>query len=263
MPASLRGTEPPAGWGLLDANGDLVPTAELRALFEYYLAALGEESLGQLVARIKSALADLPEPARSQAGETLARYLDYKLAVGDLEASATTGEPETWLQQLRDLRRSHLGGATAEAFFAADEAVDRFQLERRRILADASLNDEQRKNLLARAEAALPDGLRQARAQASRFENYHQARAALADDPAALQAYRESEFGAEAAEALARVEREQADWDRRWQAYRSAVTQLESAGLAAPEREAAIQRLRDEHFQGAEKVRAEALDSLQ
>ncbi|WP_318998045.1 lipase secretion chaperone [Marinobacter sp.] len=266
-PASLAGTEVPAGWQVLDANGHLVATPELRALFEYYLAALGEESLAQLVTRIRSALAVLPEPARSQARETLARYLDYKLAVSELEDAAGAGaiadDPEVWLQRLRDLRRSHLGGATAEAFFAADEAVDRFQLERRRILAAEGLEEAERQRLLARAEAALPEPLRQARAEASRFSDYQQARSELADDPAALQAYRESEFGVEAAAALARVEQEQADWERRWQAYRKAVSALDTSGLAPPEQAAARQRLRSEHFQGAERVRAEALDSLQ
>lgn len=269
LPDSLQGTEQPSGWTLLDANGDLVATPELRALFEYYLAALGEESLPQLVVRIESALDLLPEPARAQAREILARYLDYKLAVGEMEAGAGAAlsgdadELESWLRQLRDLRRSHLGGAAAEAFFAADEAVDRFQLERKRILADTRLDQEQRQHLLAKAEAALPDGLRQARSQTRRFQDYQQAKAALADDPAALQAYREAEFGVEAASALAQVEQEQAAWEQRWQAYRKAVNQLNGAGLAAPELEDAVQRLRNEHFQGAEKIRAEALDSLQ
>ncbi len=265
-PESLRGTEPPSGWEVLDASGNLVATPALRALFEYYLAALGEETLAQLVGRIEDALAGLPEPARSQARETLARYLDYKLAVSELEAQAghsgVTDDPESWLQQLRDLRRSHLGGATAEAFFAADEAVDRFQLERRRIMADPELDPDRRAQLLARAEAALPEPLRQARRQADRFNDYRRASEQLANDPAALQAYREAEFGAEAAAALAQLEREQAEWNQRWQAYSQAAAQLDNAGLAEVDRQAARERLRNEHFQGAERLRAEALDSL-
>ncbi len=59
MPASLAGTSVPGGWAETDANGSLVPTPQLRQLFEYYLAALGEETLPQLVARIEQALARL------------------------------------------------------------------------------------------------------------------------------------------------------------------------------------------------------------
>ena len=87
MPASLAGTSVPGGWAETDANGSLVPTPQLRQLFEYYLAALGEETLPQLVARIEQALARLEEPARSEALDTLGDYLDYKLALGDLEAT--------------------------------------------------------------------------------------------------------------------------------------------------------------------------------
>lgn len=265
LPASLAGTEEPGGWLTVDGNGDLLPTPALRALFEYYLAALGEETLAQLVTRIENALAALPQPARDQARETLARYLDYKLAVGELEAGVGDGTdagPEARLVQIRNLRRQYLDAATAEAFFAADEAVDRFQLERRRILADASLDPGQRQARVAAAEAALPEPLLEARREAGRFQDYQRAREQLADDPAALAAYREARFGADGARALARVEQEQADWDRRWQAYREAVTRLEVAGLAAPEHEAAIRRLRQEHFSGSERLRAEALDSL-
>ena len=81
MPASLAGTSVPGGWDKTDANGSLVPTPQLRQLFEYYLAALGEETLPQLVARIEQALARLEEPARSEALDTLGAYLDYKLAL--------------------------------------------------------------------------------------------------------------------------------------------------------------------------------------
>ena len=87
LPASLEGTSVPGGWAETDVNGSLVPTPHLRQLFEYYLAALGEETLPQLVARIEQALARLAEPARSEALDTLGDYLDYKLALGDLEAA--------------------------------------------------------------------------------------------------------------------------------------------------------------------------------
>ena len=67
LPASLAGTSVPEGWARTDRLGNLIPTPHLRQLFEYFLSALGEESLQQLVARIQAALSVLDEPARSQA----------------------------------------------------------------------------------------------------------------------------------------------------------------------------------------------------
>ena len=270
LPASLEGTVLPTGWRQLDGQGNLVPTAELRALFEYYLAALGEESLGQLVARIELALAGLSEPARSQARAILGSYLDYKLAVSELEvreqvnsASFDPAELSRRLQAVHDLRRNMMDSRTAEAFFASDEALDRFQIERLQIGRNDDLSPSEKQAEIARAEATLPAPLREARAETAKFQEYQRMRPELSGNPEALQRYREEKFGPEAARKLAEVEASQETWNRRWQAYRADVARIEAAGLAAPEREAAINRLREQHFTGPEKVRAEALDSLE
>ena len=268
-PASLEGTDVPSGWGQTDANGSLVPTPQLRQLFEYYLAALGEETLTELLARIQSALSALPEPARSEATHILGAYIDYKLELGDLEAASgevATLNPDAMTQQLaeiRSLRRQWLDAETADAFFAMEEAVDDFQLAQMRIRADQSLSDEARAEQLLAAEQALPPPIREARQQTRKFSEYQQVRAQLSDDPEALQAWRKDAFGAEAAGRLAQVEADQQEWDQRWQSYQQQRAELESLGLAGPEREAAIRRLREQFFSGPERYRAEALDSIQ
>ena len=268
LPASLEGTSVPGGWTETDSNGSLIPTPQLRQLFEYYLAALGEESLPQLVARIEQALARLEEPARSDAMAILRNYLDYKLALGELEASngnAAAPGPEEMQQQLseiRALRRIWMDAQTAEAFFASDEAIDRFQVEQLRIRTDDSLSDEERGQALALAERALPEPIREARRETRKFTDYHKARVEFADDPEALSAWRQAHFGEEAARRLAQADVEQQAWDNKWQAYSEDLAELERLGVAGPEREAAIDALRDRYFEGAEKLRAEALDSI-
>ena len=268
MPASLAGTSVPGGWDKTDANGSLVPTPQLRQLFEYYLAALGEETLPQLVARIEQALARLEEPARSEALDTLGDYLDYKLALGDLEATyghdATTNaeDMQRRMAEIRALRRTWMDAQTADAFFATDEAVDQFQVEQLRIRTDPSLSEREREQALAKAEKALPEPLRQARQETRKFTDYQRARSEFADDPDALRAWRKERFGAEAARELEKVEVEQQAWEAKWQSYSQDLAKLGDMGLAGPERKAAIDALRDDYFEGAEKLRAEALDSL-
>lgn len=268
LPASLEGTSLPGGWAKTDSNGSLVPTPQLRQLFEYYLAALGEETLPQLVARIEQALARLEEPARSEAMATLGNYLDYKLALGDLEVtygnatSLDANEMQQRMAEIRALRRTWMDAQTADAFFASDEAVDQFQVEQLRIRTDESLSDEAREQALERAEQALPAPIREARRETRKFTDYQQARSQFADDPEALRAWREERFGDEAARQLEKVEAEQRAWDNKWQSYNEALRELDDLGLAGPEREAAVDSLRDEYFEGAEKLRAEALDSI-
>jgi lipase chaperone LimK len=268
LPASLAGTSVPDGWAQTDRLGNLVPTPHLRQLFEYFLSALGEESLQQLVARIETALSALEEPARSQALATLGNYLEYKLAVSELEqsygemAGLGVGEMQRRMAEIQALRRTWLDADTADAFFADDEAVDRFQIEKLRITSDDSLTDEQKAEALRQAESSLPEPLRKAREETRRFADYEQVRRELADDPGALAAWRQEAFGDAAADRLARLEEEQKDWDRRWKAYASERDRLLSSGLAEPERQEALERLRASHFNETERVRAQALDSI-
>lgn len=268
LPDSLAGTSVPAGWARVDSTGALIPTPELRQMFEYYLSALGEESLQQLVTRIENTLATLDEPARSQALETLGAYLDYKLAVSDLEEAyrgagqLTPAQVQQRMDKVHALRRTWLDNTTAEAFFAQDEAIDRFQMEQMRITQNASLTDEQRQAAITRAESALPEPIREAREQTRRFTEYEQAREQYADDPAALKAWRQEAFGAEAAGRLAELDKKQSAWDKRWKTYSDERETLMSSGLAGPDLETALDRLRARHFSGNEQIRAQALDSI-
>lgn len=269
QPPSLGGTTEPGGWGKTDRFGNLIPTGELRQLFEYYLSALGEETLPQLVARIRLALSVLEEPAKGQALDTLGRYLDYKLALSDLEAAygdaGTSGpnEIERRMAEIQALRRTWMDADTAEAFFADEEAIDRYQLKKLSIGRDQDLIDQQREEALAEAEMDLPEPVRQARQDTRKFSRYEQAREALANDPEALRAWRQKEFGDEAAQRLADLDAEQKDWSRRWQSYAKERDALKASGLAEPEREEGLARLREKYFSETERIRAKALDSVQ
>ncbi|WP_246123462.1 lipase secretion chaperone [Marinobacter maritimus] len=268
-PASLAGTSEPGGWAKTDRFGNLVPTGELRQLFEYYLSALGEEALPQLVVRIRLALSVLDEPARGQAIDTLGRYLDYKLALADLEAAyGDTGaggsdEIQRRMAEIQALRRTWMDADTAEAFFADEEAIDHYQLQKRNLEEDESLTEQEREDALAEAEMALPEPVRLARQETRKFSRYEEARETLANDPEALRAWRQEEFGDQAAQRLEELDAEQKDWKQRWQSYAKERDALKASGLAAPEREEGLARLREKYFSETERIRAKALDSIQ
>ncbi|MFO7528689.1 MAG: lipase secretion chaperone [Marinobacter sp.] len=114
------------------------------------------------------------------------------------------------------MRRTWLDANTADAFFADEEAVDRFQMEKLRITRDQSLTEEPRAEALRRAESSLPESLRKAREETRQFTQYEQVRQELADDPQALRVWRQKAFGAEAVDRLAQLDKELEQWDERW-----------------------------------------------
>ena len=64
----------------VNASGDLIVDEDVKYLFEFYLSAVGEESLEQTLNRVHFALAEqLQPPALDQARSLLKRYIDYKI----------------------------------------------------------------------------------------------------------------------------------------------------------------------------------------
>ena len=70
----------------------------LLRLFEFYLLALQDESVTQVLARIHHELtSQLQQPALNQARELLQRYIDYRLALQGLPALAEDRVYQLWL----------------------------------------------------------------------------------------------------------------------------------------------------------------------
>src|SRR3546814_4094623 len=74
LPTSFKGTQVD-GQFRLDEAGNLLIGAELRHLFDYFLAAAGEEPLKNSIERLRRYIvAELPQPAQSQASAVLTHY---------------------------------------------------------------------------------------------------------------------------------------------------------------------------------------------
>lgn len=271
LPHSLAGTTAPGGWAQV-RDGQLVPTPALRELFEYYLSALGEESLATITGRIRQALSVLPEPARGQALTILVHYLDYRLALGQLGSDGelpalSLQHPRTLsirLQQLDELRQDKLGPVVTDAFFGREEALNRYTLAQLRIRQDTGMTSAQKSVALAAARAQLPESVQRDRRQTLKFEHYRQRLSQLRRDganQARIQALREQTFGAEAASRLAALDRRRADWHRRWTAYRQAEARLRKSGLSPQARSDQLEQLRERYFKDAEMARVRALDA--
>ncbi len=270
LPESLRGTEIDGGL-TVDANGNFIPTPDAIALFDYFLAARGEESEAVIRARIIALIRGrLDGDAMTDAGALLDTYLGFRDELRRLAAaSEAPSDPEQRLQWLRELRRKHFGEAVAESLFGAGEEVARIDLERRRIALDSSIEPQERRERLDALDEQLPDSVRAARRSASapkRAQDEIEALRQAGGSDAEIFALREQRFGREAAERLAGFDAARESWEERLEIYQAERDQLLSRAyvseLSAGEREGALESIRREHFDGYELERVRALDRL-
>jgi lipase chaperone LimK len=266
LPGSLEGTDVD-GELPTDAAGALVVGPGVRRFFDYFLSATGEEPEATLRARVLAAMAKrLKPPALGQAEALFDRYLGYRREGPKRLGDGSAVDPERRYQTLRDFRRSWFGAATADALFSDQDVVTQAALERRRIQADKSLSDDERRRRIARVDEALPADVRKARAESfAPLEAFERERT-LREQGASEQEVRKvrvDAFGEEGARRLEDLDKERAAWGERYGKYQAERQAIEAdRSLDAAARERAVEALRERSFAPNERVRARALDSI-
>jgi lipase chaperone LimK len=265
----LRDTDVDGGFSVGPA-GHLAPNPDALALFDYFLAASGEEPLPQIVERIIAEIRQrLTDPAASEAIALLDQYLAYRTEIRELTShSEPPHDLERRLQWLRELRNQHFGANTAAQLFGEQEAITLVDLERRRVAADPSLSDAERDQRLAALDDRLPPRVAEARHNArapARAQREVAALRANGADDATVFAAREHSFGHDAATRLAELDERRRQWDARLSNYRSERDALvsESNAVDTAQRSAEIDALRAQHFSEPEILRVRMLDDAE
>ncbi|MGR2678789.1 lipase secretion chaperone [Chromobacterium haemolyticum] len=258
---SLRGTQVD-GRASAETSGALRVDAELRRLFDYQLAALGERDLPAVRKAVQQALqAQLNGAALKQALELFDRYVAYRRALSDGKAAA--GGVAERLQQMRALRLQFLSESEVAGLFGEEDLYDDFTVKRLRIAADVSLSAEQKAARLKALEAGLPADLRAARLEPVKHLTLAEAEETLRKKGGGeqeLYALRAGMVGQAAADRLSQLDREQAQWQSRVEAYRLEAQRLQTvAGLDAAQRRQALAGWRAQRFNPQEQLRLDAI----
>ena len=273
LPASLEGTSVPPGL-LEDGNGNLVATPGLRDIFDYFLSVLGEESLDVIVARINAYLASkLSAPAAAQARTVLGNYLDYRESLAEVEQVGGVNANQldllavqTQQDEVRALRQRYFDALVNEAFFARDDALDRFAVARMNVLQDDNLSPEEQATQLESLRQQLPMEMQQELDDVSRYQDLRALTQSWQDqggNEAGLRQIREQTVGAAAADRLEALEQERAAFDQRmqrWLGERQAI--LMNSALSETDRDRQIEALRAQQFNEAELVRVRTLERI-
>ncbi|HRQ64864.1 MAG TPA: lipase secretion chaperone [Xanthomonadaceae bacterium] len=223
-----------------DAFGRLIVDRELRRLFDYHLAAIGELDIEEIRASLH-ALAQEAGGAHgaAQVLAAFARYLEYLDQVDRLVLPAQADLLDR-LEALHALRRQYLGNAVAESYFADEEA--------------AALDLIARVEDAAAGMATVPaDDTDLALEQTLQFERE-------GTDAVTRQAERSALFGDAAALRLAALDEERERWRQRVDDYQSArAAIIDDPSLTAPARDAALLALLEQSFDEAERRRVLSL----
>lgn len=272
LPASLHGTEID-GQLRADASGRLIIGSDVRRVFDWFLSALGEESLAVIVARLHAHFEQvLPPSAAAEARALLANYLGYREALAAIDApTVAPGEIDLLALRARQaeaqaLRKDFFSADVAAIFYADDDAWDEYALARLSVLQRVELSPQQQAIALAELHETLPPALQESVKATSQYQDLQ----ALTGDweqrggsAAELRQIRENLLGAEAADRLETLDAQRQDWDRRlagWWDERRAL--LANDGLAAADRASEITRRRAQRFAPEDIARVQALEHL-
>jgi lipase chaperone LimK len=259
---SLTGTEVD-GALRVSPDGDLILGPELIRLFDYFLTTDGEESDATIKARILAAIRErVSGPAAVQAAAMLDKYLAYREAAKSLRLGKDQeADPKARLDAIRALRRKHFGEEAAEKLFGDEEREGAVAIEESRIAKDSSLSAEEKASRLAELEERLPAAARAARERsvlplrAGEEEAELRAKGATDDD---IHDYRAATYGDEAADRLADLDRQRAEWQKRLDAFRAERARIAETTPDEAARQKAEDDLLARSFSEAERRRVRA-----
>lgn len=251
---SLDGTTPDGA--LQHSQGAWVPGPDLIRRFDYWLTTYGEKSVEAIKADILNDLRDELSPADlTRASRLLSAYLAYKAELARLTPlPAGTRQADALAQQLqatRDVRARHFSATELAGLFGPDDLQDDDTLARLRVMQDRTLSEADKAQRLQALTAQLPPELQAHRTEpvvhlsVSEAVAEARARGASADE---VQAIRTQMVGAEAAQRLAKLDAEEAEWQARLDRYLS-LRQTD---------EAAAETYKEAHFKDNEKLRLSA-----
>lgn len=245
--------------------------AELKRLFDYYLSAVGEQSIEAITQHIRAELdRRLPAPQAAKAQRLLALYIEFKRELVRLETQpqlAGNGVQaiRARLLAMQDLRSRFFSEAETQGMFGFDDAYDMDAIARLEISQNPALSALQKQQQLAAVDAAMSANLRSEREASSvvvRVEQQAQdlrAKGASEDDVYRMRA---KEFDPQAAARLADVDREEAAWKARIVRYQDERNKLLKAQTNATEseRQTVLAQLQQNYFTEAERPRLAAYE---
>ncbi len=254
----------------VDEDGNLIVNSDTHDLFEFYLSAMGEEPLEQILIRIRYDIEkQLSAAAKDQAFLLLKNFVDYKIELSslatDLNNTASSQLENLTLQKanIASLRAKYFPPNTYQAFFQQEERYDEFMLAQLAIRQNPELDALQKNQQLDALSDELPDDMKRVRQTVSRHADLFQDTQDMRDKGASkedIYQLRAVTLGDEAATALAELDEKRSQWQQRLSQYAQQRDTILTSGLSDDDQKMAIDTLISQNFSKPESVRVKALN---
>jgi len=273
LPPSLQDAGRPADLDL-DENGALIVNIKVRNLFDFYLAALGEDTEAMVIERIAHHVRNLPSEAQRRVLDILDGYLGYRQAMDDYLAAnqqrgAALGQSLSDDElaakkravmdeklRLRDLRSQYMDAETITAFYAREDQLDDYTLRRYVIEDDPLLSDAEKDAAMEDALSTMPEWFQK---QTRITQSVSDIRALDSQGLSAVELARarHEAVGPEAVKRLEVLDQKRAAWQKRVDDYQAELNRLEAfwGGADSANYNAAVEKLRTERFSPMEQIR--------
>ena len=252
--------------GQMAGSSGTLAYGELKRLFDYYLSAVGEQSIAAITQHVRSELERrLPALQAQKAQRLFALYIEFKRELIELDSKpelAGNGVQAIRRRMLamQDVRARYFSNDETQGMFGFDDSYDMDAVARLEISQNPALNALQKQQQLAALDAAMSTALRTEREASHvvvRVEQKAQelrAKGASEDD---IYRMRAKEFDPQAAARLADVDREEAAWNSRIARYRDERSKLlkSKANATESERQASLVELQQSAFTEEERPR--------
>jgi lipase chaperone LimK len=260
--SSLRGTQVDGGI-TFDANNRVIPDIGMRRLFDYYLSLMGERDLVQIRILLKDYLSGQYGTINADIVlKYFDRYSDYLNALTDLNIGGLA-KPEDRHEKVAALRKKMLGEEMAAAFFSDEEVLAALTLKRMAIANNKSLSAEEKARQLAALDVSENYSARTEADTAASVAEQTRQLDTLELTESQRMAERDALWGKEAAERLARLDQQRANWDARVEQYLLARSRIDAnRGLTDAARAQAVAALRARQFNAAEQRRIASLEAI-
>ncbi len=269
VPASLDGLDHNVVL-LTDEHGNLIVNSDTLDLFEFYLSAMGEEPLENILIRIRHDIENqLTAAAKDQAFKLLKNFVDYKIELSSLANdlnNTTSSQLENLALQkasVASLRAKYFTPDTYQAFFLQEERYDEFMLAQLAIQQNSELDALQKKQQLDALSNELPDDIQRIRQTVSRHADLYQDAQDMRNNGASnedIYQLRANTLGDDAASALAELDLKRNQWQQRLNQYAQQRDAILDSGLSDDDSQMAIDTLISQNFSRPESIRVKALD---